>query len=81
MSLYGVSITAKAKAGSYWEKPIMWKAQAEIDSAPGDFIKSRLLGLTHSDCTPSLGCRASSWMIDGQYYRLLSVENDGGFVG
>jgi len=84
MSLHNVTIIARRKAGAYENERFALNVQAEIDlpaePEDGALIKGHFVNLTAKKLAAIPGMRDVFLEINGQRYRLLSVQTDGSFV-
>ena len=82
MSLCKVSIAAE-RSGEYSRKFIR-KADAEIETPSEfgtvDFVRGCFLGLRDAELLDLLRLKDLHLHIEGQRYRLLSVEDNGAFI-
>lgn len=84
MSVHTVAIIARRKAGARENERFAWKVQAEMDlpaePEDGALVNGRFVNLTAKRLAAIPQMRDLFLEINGQRYRLLSVEADGSFV-
>jgi hypothetical protein len=78
VGLHKVSIVAD-RVGQYARK-FTKEAEADLDPPSGDLVRGNFLGLSAKQLRGLPRLRNLQLLIEGSSYRLISIEENGGFI-